>query len=532
MSGSTHPSGQAFVLGLDGVPWRLIERWSDEGELPNFARLREEGASGTLESTRPPTTPLAWPSIATGVWADKHGVYGFQNLSSEYSHEMYTSHDITQPTLWELLPPAHVGNVPMTYPAHDPEDGGSMVTGMMTPSTDQQFAVPADLQSEIEAQIPDYEISLDYPEYADRLDDFEVAVDDMLATRRELMQLQMDRAGDDWRLFFFVYTAPDRFQHLIWDMDRILAHYRKLDDILGEVLEYTDRHEADLYVVSDHGFGPIHELVYINHILEREGYLVRREDEGTRGALASLGISRDRITDFLGKIGISEELLVSTLPRKLVDSVAEQIPGDHALYDVNYEETTAFVHGAGNCYINDSERFADGTVSPSEVPRVKAELVDLFESVTDEDDEPVLRIDDGDELFPTDPDSPDLVVNGVHGYDCRNAITDQPFGDTGTYAASHRNEGIILCRGPSIEPGATLRGARVVDVAPTLLHGIGEPVPQNVDGRVLFDAFETSATPSKTKVERTSVDQPQTADSVDDDFTDVEDRLKGLGYME
>lgn len=369
MSGSTHPSGQAFVLGLDGVPWRLIEQWSDEGKLPNFARLREEGASGTLESTRPPTTPLAWPSIATGVWADKHGVYGFQNLSSEYSHEMYTSHDINQPTLWEQLSPAHVGNVPMTYPAHDPEDGGSMVTGMMTPSTDQQFAVPDDLQSEIKSQIPDYEISLDYPEYADRLDDFEVAVDDMLATRRELMQHQMDRAGDDWRLFFFVYTAPDRFQHLIWDMDRILAHYQKLDDILGEVLEYTDQHEADLYVVSDHGFGPINELVYINHILEREGYLVRREDEGTRGALASLGISRDRITDLLGKVGISEELLVSTLPRKLVDSVAEQIPGDHALYDVDYEQTTAFVHGAGNCYINDSDRFADGIVSPSDVPQ-------------------------------------------------------------------------------------------------------------------------------------------------------------------
>ncbi|RQH00364.1 alkaline phosphatase family protein [Natrarchaeobius oligotrophus] len=529
MSGLTTSSERAFVLGLDGVPWRLIEQWSDEGELPNFARMREDGASGPLVSTSPPTTPLAWPSIATGVWPDKHGIYGFQNLSREYSHEMYTSRDFKQPTLWELLSPAHVGNVPMTYPVR--EIDGTMVAGMMTPSTEREFTHPADLGDDIDARIPDYRISLDYPKYANRLDDFEEAVGGMLENRRELMRLQMDRAGDDWELFFFVYTAPDRFQHLIWDDDRLLEHYRKLDDLLGEVLAYTDRHDSDLYVVSDHGFGPIHQLVFVNHVLEREGYLFRREDQGTRGALASLGISRDRITNALERVGISEEMLISTLPRGLVDSVAEQIPGDHALYDVDFDRTVAFVHDAGNCYVNDTDRFENGVVSPMDVPDVKAELVSVFESVTDENGRSVLSVEDGDELFPTDDESPDLIVNGVDGYESRTAITDRVFGDTGTYAASHRSQGIVLCHGPSIDPGATLRGARVVDVAPTLLHGIGQPVPDNVDGRVLFDAFRSDATPSRTKVERTSVSRRE-RDDVDDDFTDVENRLKGLGYME
>jgi predicted AlkP superfamily phosphohydrolase/phosphomutase len=531
MSGSTPASERAFVLGLDGVPWRFIEQWSDEGELPNFTRMREEGAAGTLESTRPATTPLAWPSIATGVWPDKHGIYGFQNLSSGYSQSMYTSHDRRQPALWDQLSPAHVGNVPMTYPAH--EIDGTMVAGMMTPSTEREFTHPPELQSEIERQIPDYQISLDYPDYVDRLEEFPDAVDDMLSKRRELMRLQMAEAGDDWQLFFFVYTAPDRFQHLVWEMDPLLEHYKRLDDILGEVIEYTDEHDADLYVVSDHGFGQINRLVYVNHILEREGYLFQQEDEGTRGALASLGISRDTITNTLNRVGISEELIVSTLPRRLIDSVAEQIPGDHALYDVDYDRTVAFVHGAGNCYINDAERFENGVVESNEIPQVKAELVDVFESVTDEDGTPVLDVFDGDELFPTDDRSPDLVVNGKDGYDSRNTITNEPFGETGTYAASHRSTGIMLCRGPSIDSGATLRGARVVDVAPTLLHGIGEPIPENADGRVLFDAFDAGATPSTTKVERTSVSEGEADESdVEEDFTDVEDRLKGLGYME
>ncbi|SFT00682.1 alkaline phosphatase family protein [Halostagnicola kamekurae] len=529
MSGHTSTSQRAFVLGLDGVPWRLIERWTDDGELPNFERMRTEGAAGTLESTRPPTTPLAWPSIATGVWPDKHGIYGFQNLSRGYSHEMYTSRDCKQPPLWEQLSPAHVGNVPLTYPAT--EIDGTMVTGMMTPSTEKEFTHPPELGDEIASRIPGYEISLDYPEYADRLDEFEVAVTDILEKRRNLMRLQMEHA-DDWQLFFFVYTAPDRFQHLVWDMDRLCEHYKKLDDMLGEVMAYTDEHDADLYVVSDHGFGRIDRLVYVNHVLEQAGYLYRREDEGTRGALANLGISREKVTGLLDRVGISEERLVQSLPRTLVDSVAQQIPGDHALYDVDYERTVAFVHDAGNCYINDTERFEKGIVDPADVPALKAELMDLFESVTNERDEQVLRVFDGDDLFPNDPGSPNFIVNGKDGYESRNSITDEPFGDTGSTAASHRSTGIVLCRGPSIEPGGELRGARVVDIAPTLLHGIGEPVPANADGRVLFDAFRDDAPASRTKVERSDVTRSTDGEAVDDDFTDVEDRLKGLGYME
>lgn len=534
MSGATptEPSSRAegaFVLGLDGVPWELIDRWSEDGSLPNFARMRNEGATGPLDSTRPATTPLAWPAIATGVWPDKHGIYGFQKLSSSYSQRMYTSQDYTQPPIWEQLESVAVGNVPMTYPAAEVD--GELVTGMITPSVDHDFTHPPELADTIKERIPDYQISLNYPDYANRLDDFEDAVADILANRRELMRLLLERANEP-ELVFFVYTAPDRFQHLIWDEERILEHYKDLDDILGEVIEYTDEQGLDLYVVSDHGFGPIERLAYPNHFLEREGYLFQEEDDGTRGALASLGISRDRVTGALNRIGITEEFLVSALPRQLVDSVAEQIPGQHALYDVDYEQTMAFVHDTGTLYINDTERFEDGVVSADRRPALATELRKLFESITDEDGQRVFVVYDGDELFPTDPSAPDLVINGTNRYEARNAITDTPFGDPSPTAASHRTEGIMLCRGPSIEAGGTIRGARVVDVAPTLLHGIGKPVPSNADGRVLFDAYHPEAEPSGTKVRRLEVTGKRDERSVDEDFSGVEDRLKGLGYME
>ncbi len=525
-----HTATRAFVLGLDGVPWTLIEQWTDDGTLPNFKRLREEGATGPLESTSPPTTSLSWPSIATGVWPDKHGIYGFQKFLPSYSHRMYTSRDLRQPALWDQLGPSIVGNVPMTYPAS--EIDGELVTGMLTPSTDEQFTHPPELGARIRKQIPNYRISLDYTEYADRVDAFPAAVDDLLAMRRELLELLMAER-DDWELFFFVFVAPDRLQHLVWDEKRLREHYQRLDEILGQVMAYTDDHDADLYVVSDHGFGPVEEIVYVNHYLEREGYLVRRGDDGTRGALARAGISRDSVTSALERLGITEERLLAALPRSVLDAVAAQFPGDDALYDVDYSQTTAFVHDAGNCFINDTERFENGIVPPERVPAVKAELIDYFESITDDDGDRLFRVFDGDELHSADDDSPDIIVNAVDGYESRNAIADTPAADPDVTVASHRHEGVVCCRGPSIEGGVAIDDATVVDVAPTLLHGLGKPVPSNADGDVRFDVFHEDAPAANRAVTTTTVGRQQTDEAADDDqFDDVEERLQGLGYME
>ena len=45
--------------------------------------------------------------------------------------------------------------------------------------------------------------------------------------------------------------------------------------------------------------------------------------------------------------------------------------------------------------------------------------------------------------------------------------------------------GIIMGYGPDIGRSAGLEGAAMVDVAPTLLHCLGLPVSEDMDGRVL-----------------------------------------------
>jgi type I phosphodiesterase/nucleotide pyrophosphatase len=51
-------------------------------------------------------------------------------------------------------------------------------------------------------------------------------------------------------------------------------------------------------------------------------------------------------------------------------------------------------------------------------------------------------------------------------------------------------DGAVLLYGAGIRPGALLTGARLVDLAPTLLYGLGFPVARDLDGQILTAAFD------------------------------------------
>ena len=525
---TTTPS-RAIVLGIDGVPWNLLSEWGNAGELPNVRKLIDEGATGPLRSTDPPTTPLAWPSISTGTWADKHGIYGFHKLDGDYTHRMYTGDNLDRPALWDMITPAVVGNVPMTYPAR--EIDGAMVSGMITPEIGDGFTAPTALRETIEREIPNYRIGLEWYRYTDDTDRFLGELEDLVAARRELMQLLAREY--EWRLFFFVFTAPDRLQHLIWDESVILEHYRLLDDIVGEAMAYAERNDATLYVVSDHGFGPISTFVNLNSLLADEGFLMRKENDGARGSLARIGVTKSDVLDVLDRVGITPDALVRYLPKAFVDGVAEQIPGDHGLYDVDFEDTVAFAHDPSQIYINDTERFDRGIVPPEDVERVKAEVSMALTGVTDPSTgDRVLKVHDGANLFPTDPEAPDLVAVGRGEYEEKTKVSNEAFVPADGKAAGHRSDGVFLAWGPNVSPDSTVENASVVDVAPTILYSLDEPIPSDTDGRVLTSVFGVE---DKSDLRTRHYEKPSSdsaARDVDEDFDGVEDRLRGLGYLE
>ena len=67
------------VIGLDAATFDVIDPLVIAGELPNLERILQTGAPGSLRSTTPPLTPLAWTTMVTGVNAADHGIWDFSH---------------------------------------------------------------------------------------------------------------------------------------------------------------------------------------------------------------------------------------------------------------------------------------------------------------------------------------------------------------------------------------------------------------------------------------------------------------------
>jgi predicted AlkP superfamily phosphohydrolase/phosphomutase/tetratricopeptide (TPR) repeat protein len=71
------PTKRVLLVGWDGADWKIASPLMDAGELPQLANLVAHGASGPLASLPPYLSPMLWNSIATGKYADQHGILGF-----------------------------------------------------------------------------------------------------------------------------------------------------------------------------------------------------------------------------------------------------------------------------------------------------------------------------------------------------------------------------------------------------------------------------------------------------------------------
>ncbi len=55
----------------------VVDLLMSEGKLPHFAKMRQEGAYGRLQSSRPLLSPVIWTTIATGKTPDQHRIGHF-----------------------------------------------------------------------------------------------------------------------------------------------------------------------------------------------------------------------------------------------------------------------------------------------------------------------------------------------------------------------------------------------------------------------------------------------------------------------
>lgn len=84
---------KVIVLGFDGVDADFTEQWMDAGELPNLARLRDQGTFRHLRPTIPAQTPVSWSTFTTGIDPGRTGIFDFLRRDPETYLPVFAAFD-------------------------------------------------------------------------------------------------------------------------------------------------------------------------------------------------------------------------------------------------------------------------------------------------------------------------------------------------------------------------------------------------------------------------------------------------------
>jgi predicted AlkP superfamily phosphohydrolase/phosphomutase len=206
---------------------------------------------------------------------------------------------------------------------------------------------------------------------------------------------------------------------------------------------------------------------------------------------------------------------------------------------VDWSRTVAYSMGhVGQVYLNRIGREPHGIVPDAEYDTRLREVIDALADLRDESGRPIVtKIIPGREAYHGDyaglgPDL-HLVLDDYAMIACPLFATDgrvmtrQIRGDSGC----HRREGIFIARGPAIRRGVDLPEASILDLAPTILHLLGEPVPRVMDGRALVEAFVAPGDVVFSGDGASVHTAPAAAGFSDDESAQIEERLRGLGYL-
>jgi predicted AlkP superfamily phosphohydrolase/phosphomutase len=536
---------RVLAIGLDGASFELLGSWLRAGDMPNLARLVARGVSGGLESVVPPLTPPAWTSAVTGVNPGKHGVFNFLRPSFEPgAAEFYGSADWRSPALWDLLGARGLRSVVLHLPATYPPRplAGALVAGLPLTNLDANSTYPAGLKDELRERIPGYRLFPDTMLLRTDRDAYFRDAMRTLAAHTEEALFMMGR--EPWSFFFTLWHMGDSLKHYFWDdMLRktedehrrfyIRDYYREVDRSLGRVLERAGE-DATVLVLSDHGHQGVRRAVHLNGWLARNGYLkVRIPASLARGKLLKKVERKLR-----GAFGM----------RKRVEAIAgDNDPAFAAAartletmgQAVVWSETTAYAEPPGFVWLNVKGRNAAGIVDPgADYARVRDEIRRGLLAIEDADaDRKVLdAVVTREEAFdgPATAVAPDLIALPREGYITEYGV--QHRNDVGParpvgFNGYHVMRGMFALAGPDVRAGETLDGARILDVAPTILYLLGLPVQPGMDGRVLENALAPELLAARpVAVEEIPVDLPAPP-SAADERESIERSLKDLGYM-
>ena len=282
---------------------------------------------------------------------------------------------------------------------------------------------------------------------------------------------------------------------------------------------------AFVLLVSDHGFGRYEKFFYLNTVLEQAG-LLRRRQGAKRAATGRL--STRRVIEAIRRLDVIG--LERRVPARFRERLAGGIEAAlSAPIDLERSQAYAAASSAESIFINPR-------IPEAERGDVARRVIEALEAARDPDTgEPIVErahrredIYDGSQLHRI----PDVLIDfGERPYLASDRLSARTIvepltGDSG--GGRHRRYGIVLAAGPGVEAGG-LEGATIADLAPTVLHAMGLPVPDDMDGRVLSELF---ADGRRVETEAARGSDSDAAVYTAEEEAAIEASLRGLGYIE
>jgi predicted AlkP superfamily phosphohydrolase/phosphomutase len=560
---------KVLVLGLDGATWDVLGPLMSEGQMPNLLKLVAHSSYGGLESTIPPITAPAWFAMATGKSPGRTGIIDFFHRAGESpAFVPLGSNDfVDHGAIWDYLNECGlrtgVLNYPMLYPAYP--INGFMVSGLGAPH-DGDICYPGTLRGELDRLTGGYQIDLAHahPKYENNVGRFLRDVDRLLDGRLAVLEHLIQNT--DWDFLFGVISATDFLQHYMWkwwepdrsegDQDEARQHrqsfvrfWSKVDAAMGRILGSLPE-DGCLILVSDHGFGPTRSTFYTNVWLEAEGFLVRQRSSFNRvnDTLRYLWKSppvrragrcfprlhtlvRNRVSEVLRIPG------VASLDRDAFyqgDAQRRLLPGE-----IDWARTRAFAlrHSSafGHIYLN---RCPDSPVPTCrDLDRTREAIVaGLRESLGRNIDDCAVEIYRREEIYEGEKLGllPDVVFL-IEGGFVSTAFEDRIYKSrppVPNKTGAHRRTGVFVAHGPVFKEGVAIEGLRVLDVAPTVLHAFGLPIPLDMDGGAGLAAFADDFRQPMRLGESRPRGRGGSSGVARSDARLVEERLKDLGYID
>jgi len=464
---------KVLIVGFDGATWDLINKF----ELPNFKKLMENGVVATMKSTYPPITIPAWPCMFSGYNPGKIGAVDFYRREQNSSFKLVSSKMWKGKLIWDRLKNKKflVLNIPFTYPPY--RINGDIISIDFSPLSG--YTYPPELEKELEKKFDIYSIR----------DSEKKGLKELYEKERVILKIfKYLIKKNNYDVAIVRFGIPDQATHKTTRFQEIEHCHYLMDELLGEIVRSADFDY--LFLVSDHGVQKSERRFCINTWLYKNGYL----------SLTLKGKMYLIFRQFYEKLAFKK--YIKAFIKKISNYSHNEpkkmwIPYMPAVLNlINYKKSLAFGYLSNS--LKQSPIYLQIDSSIPEYDNLIKKLSRELLLIRDDHGERVIervfakhKIYSGKHI----DNMPDIVVEANRCI--LTSLLPNVFPKVTSY--THSVDGIFVASGKCIKKGEKINTVKIYDIAPTLFHILGLPVPEDIDGRVLTELFVPNSPAGKSQ---------------------------------